>query len=106
MYGGEELHLGLQSVWYDGAIMMAKTQITLETEMQRRARKRANELGVSLAEYFRRLVARDLARPETAAQVDRIFDLGTSGGSDIASRKHSMIAEAFQSKRKHPRRRR
>jgi len=31
--------------WYDGAIMMAKTQITLETEMQRRA----NELGVSLA---------------------------------------------------------
>jgi len=106
MYGGEELHLGLQSVWYDGAIMMAKTQITLETEMQRRARKRANELGVSLAEYFRRLVARDLARPETAAQVDRIFDLGTSGGSDIATQKDSMIAEAFQSKRKNRRHRR
>src|SRR6266480_146124 len=62
-------------VQYDGAIMMAKTQITLETEMQRRARQRANDLGVSLAEYFRRLVARDLARPETAARVDRIFDL-------------------------------
>jgi hypothetical protein len=86
--------------------MMAKTQIALETEMQRRARKRANELGVSLAEYFRRLVARDLARPETTAQVDRIFDLGTSGGSDIASQKHSMIAEAFRSKRKNPRHRR
>jgi hypothetical protein len=36
-------------LWYDGAIMMAKTQITLETEMQRRARQRANDLGVSLA---------------------------------------------------------
>lgn len=85
--------------------MMAKTQIALETEMQRRARQRANDLGVSLAEYFRRLVARDLARPETAAPVDRIFDLGRSGGSDIASQKDSMIAVAFQSKSRKLRRR-
>jgi len=32
--------------------MMAKTQITLETEMQRRARQRANDLGVSLQSIF------------------------------------------------------
>jgi hypothetical protein len=89
---------------YDGAIMMAKTQITLGTEMQRRARQRANDLGVSLAEYFRRLVARDLARPETATDVDRIFDLGSSGGSDIASQKDSVIAEAFHSTRRKLRR--
>ena len=86
--------------------MMAKTQIALETEMQRRARQRANDLGVSLAEYFRRLLARDLARPETAAHVDRIFDLGTSGGSDVASQKDSMVADAFQSARRKRRRRR
>jgi len=86
--------------------MMAKTQITLETEMQRRARQRANDLGVSLAEYFRRLVARDIALPETAPDVDRIFDLGTSGGSDIASQKDSMIGEAFQRTRRKTRRRR
>jgi len=92
-------------VQYDGAIMMAKTQITLGTEMQRRARQRANDLGVSLAEYFRRLVARDLARPETATDVDRIFDLGSSGGSDIASQKDSVIAEAFHSTRRKLRRR-
>ena len=85
--------------------MMAKTQIALETEMQRRARQRANDLGVSLAEYFRRLLARDLARPETAAPVDHIFDLGTSRSSDIASQKDSMIAEAFRSTRRKPRRR-
>ena len=83
---------------------MAKTQITLETEMQRRARQRANDLGVSLAEYFRRLVARDLARPETSAHVDQIFDLGSSGGSDIAGQKDSMIAEAFHSTRRKHRR--
>ena len=61
--------------------------------------------GVSLAEYFRRLIARDLSRPETAGQVDRIFDLGSSGGSDIASQKDSMIAEAFHSPRRKLRRR-
>lgn len=80
--------------------MMAKTQITLETEMQRRARQRANDLGVSFAEYFRRLVARDLSRPETTAHVDSIFDLGSSDGSDIASQKDSMIAQAFKPRRR------
>jgi hypothetical protein len=85
--------------------MMAKTQIALETEMQRRARQRANDLGVSLAEYFRRLLARDLARPETAAPVDHIFDLGASRSSDIESQKDSMIAEAFKSTRRKRRRR-
>jgi hypothetical protein len=65
--------------------MMSRTQITLESEVQRRARQRASELGVSLAEYVRRLVARDLARPETAKEVDRVFDLGNSGGADIWS---------------------
>jgi len=74
-------------MWYDGATMMAKTQITLESEMQRRARQRANDLGVSLAEYFRRLVARDLARPETAAQVERIFDLGSSATLILRARR-------------------
>ena len=75
--------------------MMAKMQITLASEMQRRARQRANDLGVSLAEYLRRLVARDLSRPRTAGQLDCVFDLGASDSSDIASRKDSMIAEAF-----------
>jgi hypothetical protein len=76
--------------------MMSRTQITLENEMQRRARQRASDLGVSLAEYVRRLVARDLARPETGAAVDRIFDLGRSSGSDIARNKDAMIADAVR----------
>jgi hypothetical protein len=83
--------------------MMSRTQITLESEMQRRARQRASELGVSLAEYVRRLVARDLARPEGNIHVERIFDLGNSGGSDIARHKDAIIAEAFGSRRKHRR---
>ena len=74
---------------------MARTQITLGNELQRRARRRASDMGVSFAEYVRRLVARDLAVPESTAEVDSIFDLGSSGGSDVARKKDSMIAEAF-----------
>ena len=85
---------------YDGAIMMSRTQVTLENEMQRRARRRASDLGVSLAEYFRRLVARDLGHPEAGSDVQRIFDLGRSGGSDIARDKDAMIAEAVHSSRR------
>jgi hypothetical protein len=84
--------------------MMVRTQITLESELQRQARQRASNIGVSLAEYVRRLVARDLARPEPKADLTCIFDLGASGGSDIARGKDSMIAEAFASARSKPRR--
>jgi hypothetical protein len=79
--------------------MMVRTQISLENELQRQARQRASEIGVSLAEYIRRLVANDLARPEAKAEVACIFDLGVSGHSDIARNKDSMVAEALHSTR-------
>jgi len=84
--------------------MMSRTQITLETQAHRRARQRASELGVSLAEYVRRLVARDLAGPQAEVDVTCMFDLGRSGGSDVAKNKQSMIAEAFRSVRRKSRR--
>jgi hypothetical protein len=85
-------------ICYDGIIMMTRTQITLEPEMQRRARQRANDLGVSLAEYLRRLVARDLGCPQISGDVASVFDLGSSDRSDIARNKSAMIAEAFLSR--------
>src|SRR6202790_2508942 len=89
---------------YDGAIMMVLTKITLESHTRRRARQRASELGVSLAEYVRRLVARDLSQPQADVDVKLVFDLGSSGQSDIASNKDLMIAEAFHSASKKTRR--
>jgi hypothetical protein len=62
---------------YDGAIMMARTQITLDPEIQRRARQRAGDLGVSLAEYIRQLLARDLGGSKSTADPSVVFDLGT-----------------------------
>lgn len=85
--------------------MMTRTQITLEPEMQRRARQRASDLGISLAEYLRRLVARDLGGPQISADVACVFDLGSSDHSDIARNKSAMIAEAFHSAEKDDRQR-
>lgn len=82
--------------------MMSRTQITLEPEMLRRARQRAGDLGVSLAEYLRRLVARDLGSRQTAVDPSCLFDLGSSGGSDIANNKDRMIAAAFHATKTKP----
>jgi len=67
----------------------------LDSQTHRRARQRASELGVSLAEYVRRLVARDLGGPQVKADVKQVFDLGRGRGSDVARNKDATIAEAF-----------
>ena len=82
---------------YDDAIMMSRTQVKLDQDTQRRARRRASDLGVSLAEYFRRLVARDLTGTQKTADVERVFDLGSSGGSDVAREKDAIVGEAVRS---------
>jgi hypothetical protein len=80
--------------------MMSRTQIAVDPELQRRARKRAAELGVSLAEYVRSLIARDLDVRERQADPSAVFDLGDSGGSDVARNKDRMIAEAIAAERR------
>ncbi|MBI1787163.1 MAG: hypothetical protein HYR60_06370 [Acidobacteria bacterium] len=84
---------------------MSRTQITLEPEIQRRARQRAGDLGVSLAEYVRLLLARDLGSAQKVADPSAVCDLGSSGGSDVAKEKDAMIAEALASAHKKVRRR-
>jgi hypothetical protein len=70
--------------------MMARTQIMLEREMQRRARQR--------------LVARDLGGERPAANPAVVVDLGASDGCDVAANKDAMLAEAFTSGGREPRR--
>jgi hypothetical protein len=76
--------------------MMARTQITLDSELQRRARRKAAEYGISFAEYVRRLIARDLGTTQPAADPEAVFNLGDSGGGDIAREKDRLVAEAAQ----------
>jgi len=78
---------------------MSRTQISLTREIERRVRQRASDLGVSLAEYVRRFVVRDLGSSKATANPAAVFDLGASGGSDVAKNKDSMVAKAFASGR-------
>lgn len=76
--------------------MNARTQITLDPEMQRRAQAKAEELGISFAEYMRRLVAQDLGPAPRKADISVMFNFVDSDEpTDIAKNKHQMIAEAF-----------
>ena len=85
----------LSGIPHDVIIMMTRTQISFEREMLRRARTRANQLGISLAEYVRRLVAEDLEGAAPSADPETVFNLGSSGGSDVARDKDRMLGEAF-----------
>ena len=82
---------------YDDYIMMSRTQVSLDPEMQRLGRTRASELGVSFAEYIRRLVARDLDQPRRSADTSMVFALGNSGATDIVSDKDKLVGEAVAS---------
>ena len=75
--------------------MNARTQITLDPEMRRRAHAKAAELGISLAEYVRRVIARDLGEAKPTADISMIFDLGAEGEpTDIARDKDKLIGGA------------
>jgi hypothetical protein len=75
--------------------MNARTQITMDEELQRRAQARAAELGISFAEYVRRLVASDLGEPKPKADISIVFDLIDEGQpTDIARDKDKMIGDA------------
>ena len=75
--------------------MNARTQITIDAELQRRAQARAAELGISFAEYVRRVLASDLGEPKPKADISALFDLGASAEpTDIARDKHKMLNEA------------
>jgi hypothetical protein len=79
---------------------MARTEIELEPEVQRRAVARAQSLGLSLSAYVRELVTRDLGSRDAPLDVSAMFDLGASGGSDIATFKDAYISDAFAADRK------
>jgi hypothetical protein len=74
--------------------MVVRTQVTLDAEVHRRAKQRAADLGISLAEYFRRALDRDLGQERTAADPSRIFGLFDSGPSDVAGHKDRYVSEA------------
>jgi predicted DNA-binding protein len=75
--------------------MNARTQITMDPEMQRRAHAKAAELGISFAEYIRRIIAKDLGEPTSKFDVSKLFNFVKGGpATNIARDKDKMIGEA------------
>ena len=76
--------------------MNTRTQITLAPAVQRRARAKAARLGLSFAEYVRRVVVKDLGDPpQPKFDITEIFDLIDEGPpTNIARDKDKMIGEA------------
>jgi hypothetical protein len=75
--------------------MNARTQITIDPEMQRRAHAKAAALGISFAEYVRRLLAQDLGDAKRTVDISLIFDLVDEGPpTNIARDKDKMVGEA------------
>lgn len=74
--------------------MMARIQVTLDSELHRRARDRAAQLGVSFAQYIRRLVNDDLVEHQRRVSASPVLELGSSGGSDVARDKDQLVGEA------------
>lgn len=82
--------------------MTVQTRISLEPETRRRAEQRAAQLGITLAEYVRRLLERELGADRTPADPSMVFNLGDGGGSDVARDKDAMLGEvsAAESRRR------
>ena len=75
--------------------MTAQTSISLEPETRRRAEQQAAQLGITLAEYIRRLLERELGANREPADPSMVFNLGDGGGSDVARDKDMMLGEAI-----------
>jgi hypothetical protein len=79
--------------------MTSRMQITLDPDLRLRASKRAAKQGVSMAEYVRRAIEKDLGAPQSRPDVSIIFDLDTSAEpTNIARNKKAMIGESLESK--------
>lgn len=72
-----------------------RTQIDLEAEQHALVKRKAADLGISMAEYIRRLVERDLNQTASSSDISDIFGIGDSGGSDIAVDRKGATAEAI-----------
>jgi hypothetical protein len=77
--------------------MKVRVQFAMDSDLKLLATERAHASGLSFGEYVVKLVEEDLDRPKSKTGIEAIFNLGSSGGSDIAHNKDSMIAEALES---------
>jgi hypothetical protein len=74
--------------------MVVRAQVSLDSDLHRRAKRRAADRGISFAEYIRQVVDSDLGE-EPKADISAIFGIGESGRSDISSNIDKYVGEAI-----------
>jgi hypothetical protein len=74
--------------------MVVRSQVTLDAEAHRRAKRRAADLGISFAEYVRQVIDRDLG-DQPKADISEIFGIGESGLTDVSSNVDRYLDEAL-----------
>lgn len=72
-----------------------RTQIALEPDQHAAVKQKAAQLGITMAEYIRRLVDRDLVSTTPSADPSSIIGLGHSGGGDVAAEKDRLVSAAI-----------
>jgi hypothetical protein len=73
--------------------MVVRTQVTLDADAHRRAKRRAADRGISFAEYIRQVVDSDLGE-EPKTDISAIYGLFDSGLSDVSSNVDKYLGEA------------
>ncbi|MCQ3812775.1 MAG: hypothetical protein KTV68_19745 [Acidimicrobiia bacterium] len=72
-----------------------RTMVLLPDHHHAEAKRKAAREGISLSEYIRRLVARDLQQSAPNRDPSAIFGLFDGGESRIADGKQAMISKAI-----------
>ncbi len=74
--------------------MVVRTQVTLDADMHRRAKRRAADSGISFAEYIRQVVDHDLGEPPKS-DISALFDLFDSGVSDVSANVDKYLGDSL-----------
>jgi hypothetical protein len=74
--------------------MPSRTQVTLDPDLDRLAKAKAEAIGISFAEYIRRLIRRDLGDAGDRPTFADLAGIGHSGGSDVTRYKDQYLGEA------------
>ena len=78
----------------DAMISLVRTVITLPSHMHAKAKQRAAELGISFAEFTRRLFEKELDTPMPQGDIDSICGMVKGAPFDMARDGRQIIAQA------------
>ena len=78
-------------------ISTMRTIITMPDHLHAQAKQRAAELGISFAEFARRLFEKELSLPVPQGDIDSICGMVTGTPFDMASDGERIIGEAAES---------